>query len=57
MAEKALDEVELIVQSIGINMAVGELSARPHGLPIVTFGDSILSLKTGVSRRNFIPYI
>ncbi len=56
MAEKALDEVELIVQSIGIKMA-SELAARPHGLHIVTFGDSTLSLKTGVSRRNFIPYI
>ena len=57
MAEKALDEVKMIVQSIGINMAIGELSARPHGLHIVTFGDSTLSLKPGVSRRNLIPYI
>ena len=57
MTEKALDKVKMIVQSIGINIAIGELSARPHGLHIVTFGDSTLSLKAGVSRRNFIPYI
>ena len=57
MAEKTLEQTKLIVQSIGINIAVGELSARPHGLPIVTFGDSAISLKPGVSRRNLIPYI
>ena len=55
MTKRVLDKVKMIVQSIGINIAVGELSARPHGLPKVTFGDSAISLKPGVSRRNLIP--
>ena len=55
MTERVLDRVKMIVQSIGINIAVGELSARPHGLPIVTFGDSAISLKSEVLKRNPIP--
>ena len=56
MAEKTLDTIKMIVQSIGINIAVGELSARPLGLTIATFGDSAISLKTGASRRNLLSY-
>ncbi len=55
MTVKVLDRVNMIVQSIGVNIAVGELSARPHGLPKVTFGHSAISLKSEVLKRNPIP--
>ena len=55
MTEKALDRAKMIVQRLGINIAVGELSARPHGLPIVTFEDSAISRKSEVLKRSPVP--
>ena len=55
--DETLVQIKIIVQNFVFAIAISELSARPHGLPIFIFEDSAISLKSEVLRRIPVPYI